>query len=225
MNARPIQTTEQEETKGKPIRVMIVDDHAMVRKGLAAFLKTEPGIDLVGEARDGREAIEYCDQLKPNVILMDLIMPDLGGVAATRTIHQRWPNVQVIALTSFQEKELVQDALQAGAIGYLLKNVSGDELYEAIRQAYGGRPTLAPEAVQALIQPHSEAESMAADLTRREQEVLALLVKGMSNPEIAAHLVISRSTVKVHISSILSKLGVASRAEAISMAIQNKLVR
>ena len=225
MNARPIQTTEQEETKGKPIRVMIVDDHAMVRIGLAAFLKTEPGIDLVGEARDGREAIEYCDQLKPNVILMDLIMPDLGGVAATRTIHQRWPNVQVIALTSFQEKELVQDALQAGAIGYLLKNVSGDELCEAIRQAYGGRPTLAPEAVQALIQPPSEAESMAAELTRREQEVLALLVKGMSNPEIAERLVISRSTVKVHISSILSKLGVASRGEAISLAIQNKLVR
>jgi len=225
MNARPIQTTEQEETKGKPIRVMIVDDHAMVRKGLAAFLKTEPGIDLVGEARDGREAIEYCDQLKPNVILMDLIMPDLGGVAATRTIHQRWPNVQVIALTSFQEKELVQDALQAGAIGYLLKNVSGDELCEAIRQAYGGRPTLAPEAVQALIQPPSEAESMAADLTRREQEVLALLVKGMSNPEIAERLVISRATVKVHISSILSKLEVSSRAEAISLAIQNKLVR
>jgi NarL family two-component system response regulator LiaR len=225
MNARLIQTTDQEETKGKPIRVMIVDDHAMVRKGLAAFLKTEPGIDLVGEARDGREAIEYCDQLKPNVILMDLIMPDLGGVAATRTIHQRWPNVQVIALTSFQEKELVQDALQAGAIGYLLKNVSGDELAEAIRQAHGGRPTLAPEAVQALIQPLSEAESMAADLTRREQEVLALLVKGMSNPEIAERLVISRSTVKVHISSILSKLGVASRGEAISLAIQNKLVR
>jgi len=146
-------------------------------------------------------------------------------VAATRTIHQRWPRVQVIALTSFQEKELVQDALQAGAIGYLLKNVSGEELAEAIRQAYGGRPTLAPEAVQALIQPPSEAEAMTADLTRREQEVLALLVKGMSNPEIAARLVISRSTVKVHISSILSKLGVASRAEAISVAIQNKLVR
>jgi NarL family two-component system response regulator LiaR len=209
----------------QPIRVMIVDDHAMVRKGLTAFLKSEPTLELVGEAHDGREAIECCEQLHPDVILMDLIMPELGGVAATRTIHQRWPNVQVIALTSFQEKELVQDALQAGAIGYLLKNVSGEELSEAIRQAYVGRPTLAPEAVQALIQPPSEAESMAADLTRREQEVLALLVKGMSNPEIAAHLVISRSTVKVHISSILSKLGVASRGEAISLAIQNKLVR
>jgi NarL family two-component system response regulator LiaR len=133
--------------------------------------------------------------------------------------------VHIIALTSFQEKELVQDALQAGAIGYLLKNVSGDELAEAIRQAHGGRPTLAPEAVQALIQPPAEAETLAADLTRREHEVLALLVKGMSNPEIAEHLVISRATVKVHISSILSKLGVASRTEAISVAIQNKLVR
>jgi len=207
------------------IRVMIVDDHAMVRKGLVAFLKNEPALELVGEAGDGREAIECCEQLQPDVILMDLVMPDLGGVAATRTIHQRWPQVQVIALTSFQEKELVQDALQAGAIGYLLKNVSGEELADAIRQAYVGRPTLAPEAVQALIQPPSEAESMAADLTRREQEVLALLVKGMSNPEIAEKLVISRATVKVHISSILSKLGVASRAEAISVAIQNKLVR
>jgi len=209
----------------QPIRVLLVDDHAMVRKGLVAFLKNMPELELVGEACDGREAIEFCEQRQPDVILMDLVMPELGGVAATRTIHQRWPRVQVIALTSFQENELVQDALQAGAIGYLLKNVSGEELAEAIRQAHGGRPTLAPEAVQALIQPPSEAESMAADLTRREQEVLALLVKGMSNPEIAGRLVISRSTVKVHISSILSKLGVASRAEAISLAIHNKLVR
>ena len=209
----------------QPIRVLLVDDHAMVRKGLVAFLKNMPELELVGEACDGREAIEFCEQRQPDVILMDLVMPELGGVAATRTIHQRWPRVQVIALTSFQEKELVQDALQAGAIGYLLKNVSGEELAEAIRQAHGGRPTLAPEAVQALIQPPSDAESMAADLTRREQEVLALLVKGMSNPEIAERLVISRSTVKVHISSILSKLEVASRGEAISLAIQNKLVR
>jgi NarL family two-component system response regulator LiaR len=207
------------------IRVLIVDDHAMVRKGLMAFLKNKPELELVGEARDGQEAIECCEQLQPDVILMDLVMPELGGVAATRTIHERWPQVQVIALTSFQEKELVRDALQAGAIGYLLKNVSGDELAEAIRQAHGGRPTLAPEAVQALVQAPSEAETMAADLTRREQEVLALLVKGMSNPEIAEKLFISRATVKIHISNILSKLGVASRAEAISLALQNKLVR
>jgi two-component system, NarL family, response regulator LiaR len=209
----------------QPIRVLIVDDHAMVRKGLISFLKNKPELELVGEARDGREAIEYCEQFQPDVILMDLLMPELGGVAATHTIHQRWPSVQVIVLTSFQEKALVQDALQAGAIGYLLKNVSGDELSEAIRQAHGGRPTLAPEAIQALVQPPSEAETMAADLTRREQEVLALLVKGMSNPEIAERLFISRATVKVHISSILSKLEVASRTEAIALAIQNKLVR
>lgn len=207
------------------IRVLIVDDHAMVRKGLVSFLKNEPELELVGEACDGREAIEACERLSPNVILMDLVMPELGGVAATRTIHQRWPSVQVLALTSFQEKELVQDALQAGAIGYLLKNVSGEELAEAIRQAHSGRPTLAPEAVQALIQPPSEVESLAASLTRREHEVLALLAKGLSNPEIAGQLFISRATVKVHISSILSKLGVSSRAEAISLAIQNKLVR
>jgi NarL family two-component system response regulator LiaR len=208
-----------------PIRVLIVDDHAMVRKGLLAILKNKPELELVGEARDGREAIECCGQLKPDVILMDLVMPELGGVAATRAIHQRWPSVRVIALTSFQEKELVQDALQAGAIGYLLKNVSGDELAEAIRQAHGGRPTLAPEAVQALVQPPAEPAGNAVELTRREQEVLALLAKGMSNPEIAERLVISRATVKVHVSSILSKLGVANRAEAISLALRDKLVR
>jgi NarL family two-component system response regulator LiaR len=209
----------------KPIRVLIVDDHAMVRKGLVTFLKNQPELELIGEACDGQEAINACEQNHPDVILMDLVMPELGGVAATRAIHQRWPHVQVIALTSFQEKELVQDALQAGAIGYLLKNVSGEDLAEAIRQAHNGRPTLAPEAVQALIQPPSEVENLAASLTPREHEVLALLAKGMSNPEIAGKLFISRATVKVHISNILSKLGVASRAEAISLAIQNKLVR
>lgn len=208
----------------QPIRVLIVDDHAMVRKGLLTFLRNKPELEMVGEARDGREAIACCERLQPDVILMDLVMPELGGVAATHAIHGRWPQVQVIALTSFQDRELVQDALQAGAIGYLLKNVSGDELAEAIRQAHHGRPTLAPEAVQALMRPATEAETITTALTRREQEVLALLVKGLSNPEIAERLFISRATVKVHVSNLLAKLGVASRAEAISLAIQNKLV-
>ncbi len=207
------------------IRVMIVDDHGMVRKGLIAYLSNRPDICVVGEARDGCEAVEYCGQLHPDVLLMDLVMPEMGGVAATRAIHQRWPQVQVIALTSFQEKELVQDALQAGAIGYLLKNVTGDELYQAICRAYTGRPTLAPEALQALIQPTGEEDALGKDLTRREIEVLALLVKGFSNPAIAERLVVSRATVKVHISSILSKLGVSNRAEAIALAIEHKLVK
>jgi NarL family two-component system response regulator LiaR len=207
------------------IRVLIVDDHSMVRKGLITFLNNRPGLEVVGEARDGQEAADLCQHLHPDVILMDLLMPVMGGVAATRLIRQRCPAAQVIALTSFQEKELVQDALQAGAIGYLLKNVSGDELVQAVHQAHAGRPTLAPEALQALVQPSPAEAVPGKDLTRRELEVLALLVKGMSNPEIAERLCVSRATVKVQVSSIFSKLGVSNRAEAISLAIQHKLVK
>jgi NarL family two-component system response regulator LiaR len=206
------------------IRVMIVDDHGMVRRGLVAYLRNKPGIALVAEARDGQEALELCERVRPDVILMDLVMPVLGGVAATRIIRQRWPQVQVIALTSFKDKGLVQDALQAGAISYLLKNVSGDDLAEAIRGAFAGRPTLAPEAIQSLIQLDEPGPTLGHDLTLREREVLALLVKGMSNPEIAQRLSISRSTVKTHVSNILSKLGVSSRRETIALAIEHKLV-
>jgi NarL family two-component system response regulator LiaR len=206
------------------IRLLIVDDHGMVRKGLRAYLQNMPDIDVVGEARDGREAIDLCEQYQPCVVLMDLVMPELGGVAATRIIHQRWPTIQVIALTSFQEKELVQEALQAGAIGYLLKNLSGEELAAAIRSAHVGRPTLAPEAVQALIQAQPDEAVLGKDLTRRELEVLSMLVKGMSNPDISDRLFLSRATVKVHVSSILSKLGVSNRAEAIALAIRYKII-
>ena len=148
----------------------------------------------------------------------------MGGVAATRTIHQRWPSAQIIALTSFQEKELVQEALQAGAISYLLKNVSGQDLAEAIRAAHVGRSILAPEAVQALIQPGKPQPTPTYDLTPREREVLALLIKGLNNAEIARRLGISPSTSKAHVSNILSKMGASNRAEAISLAIQQNLV-
>jgi NarL family two-component system response regulator LiaR len=206
-----------------PIRVMIVDDHGMVRKGLMAYLKNEPDLEIIWEARDGREALELCEKIQPDVILMDLVMPELGGVAATRAIHSRWSQVQVIALTSYEDKELVQDALHAGAIGYLLKNITGKDLAEAIRSAHKGHPTLAPEALKALIQIRNHDFTLGGDLTRREREVLALLVKGLNNPEIAERLCVSRATIKVHVSNILSKLGASNRAEAISLSIQHKI--
>jgi NarL family two-component system response regulator LiaR len=208
----------------RPIRVMIVDDHGMVRRGLAAYLLSARDIEVVAEARDGREAIRICEMERPDIILMDLIMPELGGVAATRTIHNNWPEIQVIALTSFQEKELVQEALQAGAISYLLKNISGEDLAEAIRSSYAGRSMLAKEAVEALVRAEQEEDSIGRDLTMREREVLRYLKKGLTNPEIAQELSISRSTVKAHVSNILSKLGVSNRAEAIALAIENHIV-
>jgi len=211
-------------TETTVIRVMIVDDHGMVRRGLATYLKNEDDLELVGEARDGQEALQVCEQVRPDVILMDLIMPELGGAAATRLIHKRWPDVQVIALTSFKETELVRDALAAGAISYLLKNVSGDDLANTIRSAHAGLSVLAPEAVQALVQPVDPVTRLSQELTRREREVLCLLVQGLTNAEIAEQLTISPSTVKVHVSHILSKLNVSRRGEAISLAIQHDLV-
>jgi NarL family two-component system response regulator LiaR len=211
------------------IQVMIVDDHGMVRRGLSTILKVKADLELVGEASNGQEALEICEQIQPDVILMDLVMPEMGGVEATRLIRERWPQVQVIALTSFQEKELVREALQAGAISYLLKNVSAEDLAAAIREAYAGRSTLAPEAIQALLQAeaqsplHEQELTDAYGLTPREHEVLALMVEGLSNPQIAERLVVSRSTAKAHVSNILSKLGVSNRAEAIALALQHNL--
>ncbi len=208
-----------------PIRVVVVDDHAMVRRGIVTFLKCNADIQVVGEAENGRAAVELCEQLAPNVVLMDLTMPEMDGVTATRMIKQARPETQVIVLTSFPERALVQDAMQAGAISYLLKNVSGDDLAAAIRAAAAGRSTLAQEAIQALVKPQPpDGPVPGPALTAREREVLALLVKGLNNNEIAGRLFVSHATAKAHVSNILSKLGVSNRAEAVAMAIQQKLV-
>jgi NarL family two-component system response regulator LiaR len=207
------------------IRVLLVDDHAVVRSGLAAFLMVFDDLELVAEAGSGEEAVRLCRELEPDVVLMDLVMPGMDGAAATKAIRAECPDVQVVALTSFKEEELVQGAMEAGAIGYLLKNVSADELAGAIRAAHAGRPTLAPEAAQALIHAATQPRKPGYDLTDREREVLELMVEGLSNSEIADRLVVSSSTVKFHVSNILSKLAVKSRTEAVAFALQEGLVK
>ena len=208
----------------QPIRVMLVDDHTMVRRGLATFLKAFDDLELAGEAESGKVAIHLCAEVLPDVILMDMVMPDMDGAAATRLIRQQFPQVQVIALTSFKEGDLVKNALEAGAIGYLLKDVSADELVQAIRAAHAGRATLSPEAAQALVETANQPQAPGLDLTEREREVLALMVEGLNNTQIAGRLTVSSSTVKSHVSNILSKLGVASRTEAVSLALRSHIV-
>jgi NarL family two-component system response regulator LiaR len=206
------------------IRVMLVDDHTMVRRGLATFLMVFDDMTLVGEATNGADAIRRCAETTPDVILMDMIMPDMDGVAATRAIRERFPQVQIIALTSFKEGSLVKNALEAGAIGYLLKDVTAEELAVAIRAAHSGRATLSPDVVQAMVQSANQPPSPGADLTEREREVLALMVEGLNNTQIAGRLTISPATIKSHVSNILSKLGVASRTEAVTLALRRGLV-
>jgi NarL family two-component system response regulator LiaR len=208
----------------QPIRVMLVDDHTMVRRGLATFLKVFNDLELAGEADGGEAALQLCAQVLPDVILMDLMMPDMDGVTATRLIRQQFPKVQVVALTSFKEQQVVQNALQAGAIGYLLKDVSADELAQAIRAAHAGRATLSPEAAQALVDAANQPPVPGQDLTERERTVLVLMIEGLNNTQIAGRLVVSPSTIKTHVSHILSKLGVASRTEAVTLALRHRLI-
>lgn len=206
------------------IRILIVDDHAVVRSGLSKFLMVNKDFSLVGEASDGAEAIQMAALHRPDVVLMDLMMPGVDGVAATREIRQKYPKIRVIALTSFSEQNLIQGALQAGAIGYLQKNVTAAELAGAIRSAYQGRTTLSPEVLSVLVNAGAQPPSPADALTDRERDVLKVMVQGLNNQEIAEKLVISLGTVKFHISNIFQKLGVNSRVEAVKMAIEQKLI-
>ena len=208
----------------KPIRVMLVDDHTMVRRGLATFLKVFSDMQLAGEAENGEAAIQLCAEVLPDVILMDMAMPVMDGATATRAIRRKFPHVQILALTSFKEGKIIKNALEAGAIGYLLKDVSADELARAIRAAHAGRTTLSPDAAQALVETANQPPAPGLDLTEREREVLKLMIEGLNNTQIAGRLTVSPSTIKSHVSNILSKLGVASRTEAVTTALRNHIL-
>jgi two-component system, NarL family, response regulator LiaR len=205
------------------IQVLIVDDHDMLREGLTSFLRAYPDLHMVGEAASGSEAIRLCRDLHPDVVLIDLIMPEMDGVTAIQAIHQEQPNIHIIALSSFNDDELVKSALRAGANGYLLKNVTADRLAQAIRSSHAGLPTLSPEIALTFFEKHDlPAMPIGNQLTNREKEVLNLMISGFSNAEIGQHLHISTFTVKNHVSNILVKMSVTSRTEAVSQALQQK---
>ncbi|MCB0213793.1 MAG: response regulator transcription factor [Anaerolineae bacterium] len=205
---------------------MVVDDHAVVRGGIKFFLSTIDDIDLVGEASSGETAIPLCDELQPDVILMDMVMPGMGGVAATRIIYKRYPHIHIIALTSFVENDLVQNALQAGASSYLMKDIPPQELTAAIRHAYAGRTTLAAEVAEILVRQALCTKETPIDphLTERETDVLTLMSEGLSNKQIANQMHLSPNTIRSHVSSILGKLEATNRTEAVRVAIQQNLI-
>ncbi|MCG0239857.1 MAG: response regulator transcription factor [Firmicutes bacterium] len=207
----------------EPIRVLIADDHEVVRRGLRSFLATEPEIAVVAEAADGEAAVRLAEAHRPDVVLMDLVMPGLDGVEATRRILAVSPESRVIVLTSYPDDERVVPAIRAGALSYLLKDVAPDQLIAAIRAAKRGEPVLHPVAATRLMQ-EMHRPSSAPELTPREREVLALVAKGLSNQEIAARLYIAERTVKSHISSLLAKLGLEDRTQLAIYAIRNRLV-
>ncbi|MBD2360766.1 response regulator transcription factor [Anabaena minutissima FACHB-250] len=203
---------------------MTVDDHEILRGGIKFLLLAFDDIELVGEARSGDEAVRLCEQLHPDVVLMDLMMVGMNGAEATKAIRKKYPKIQVLILTSFFENDLVQQAIQAGAIGYLLKGVSIDELANSIRAAAMGRSMLAEEVVQALLQPHKPSFQSLYELSKRQQEVLALLALGLSNEAIAQRMKLSPSTIRHHVSQVLNKLGVTNRTEAATRAVQVRFV-
>ncbi len=208
--------------KSAKIRVLIVDDHDMLREGLGSFLLATPDLELVGEASSGAEAIQLCADLTPDVVLMDLVMPEVSGVEAIAAIHKQNPAIRVLALSSFSEDHLVRSALQAGACGYLLKNISADKLAESIRMAAGGLSVLTSEVTSSLVLPPQQTAKH--DLTQREQQVLKYIIAGDANSQIAYKLDISEATVKTYVRNILAKLNVSSRTEAASYALRHKLL-
>ena len=208
------------------IRVLSVDDHEILRGGIRYLLLAVDNVELVGEASSGAEALQLCEKLHPHVVLMDMRMPGMDGVEATLQIRERHPEIQVLVLSSFEEDEIIQRAMQAGAIGYLQKGISVDELAAAIRSAHAGKPTLSPEAFAVLVKGSApQPQKPSFDLSEREQEVLKMLVQGLSNNKIAKCLVITEATVKFHISNIFKKFNASNRTEAAAIAVQQGLVR
>jgi NarL family two-component system response regulator LiaR len=212
-------------TEIKTIKVMIVDDHPIVRDGLKSVLLVADDMELVGEAGSGRETMARCQESLPDVILMDVVMPGMDGLETTRAVLGQYPEVKIVVLTTFPEEDLVQEALESGAIGYLLKNTPANTVAEAIRSAYAGEPVLAPEATQALIRARTGPRKPGHDLSKREKEVLTLLVEGLSNDEIAERLTISPGTVRHHVSACITKLGAANRTHAAALAVEQGLTR
>jgi DNA-binding NarL/FixJ family response regulator len=213
-------------TGGDHIRILVVDDHKVVRTGLRTFISVNEDLDFVGEAGNGEEAIEQCAALRPDVVLMDLKMPVMDGPTAIEHIRARFPEVQIVALTSFDDESLAQRALEAGAIGYLFKDAEEEELISAIRLASEGRGVLAPEAMQALVARSNQKDpaSYRVRLTEREQQILDLVARGLTNPQMAERLVVSVSTVNFHVHNILDKLGAKTRTEAVSLAAREGLI-
>ncbi|MFV9507733.1 MAG: response regulator [Oscillochloridaceae bacterium umkhey_bin13] len=207
------------------IRVLLVDDHAVVRGGLRFFLAGAHDIEIVGEGASGIEALELVANLMPDLVIMDVLMPEMDGIEATRELRQRFPQVRILVLTSFGEGELVQRALQAGAIGYLMKDTQGSELISAVRTACTGAPVLGYDVTKALISALHNPPAPGGDLSEREIAVLRLMVAGLSNEQIAEQLFISRNTVRHHVHNILGKLHAANRTEAVAIAVQHHLTR
>lgn len=206
------------------VRILVADDHHVVRRGLVFFLKTQPGIEIVGEAANGEEVVNLVKQLMPDVILMDLMMPVMNGIEATRIITSKYPSIKVLVLTSFSDQDHVLPALEAGAAGYQLKDIEPDELVRCIRDIMNGQNQLHPTATSHLLANINRQANPIQSLTKRELEVLKEIAKGKSNKEIAAELYITEKTVKTHVTNLLSKLELADRTQAALFAVKNFLI-